>query len=289
MRRQAGPAPGPRSCEVCGGPVGPVVLGPEDVLGRCGSCGHLHRDLASCPAGHRDLAYGGDPALDRARIALTHRALTAGSSPRSVFEVGFGSGALLRRFVDRGAVVGGVDPGQLDVAVDPVVAAVGRLWTGSVESLPDGWFEADLVVAVHVLEHVEDPVSTLRRAAAVVARGGRVVVLTPAGDSWGLRVHGRSWWMLEDPTHVRLFTAQSLRLAAEAAGLRPLRVDRLIGDSLTTDAASVARRLGAGGPRGALGHRAVLGGAVATVPAVLAMRAAAPRSRTTLRLVAEPA
>jgi len=287
MHRQARSGRGARTCEVCGGGLVPLRLGPADVLDRCRECGHLHRDLGSCPAGHRDLAYGGDPGLDRARLALTHRALTSGTAPRSVFEVGYGSGALLRRFVDRGAAVGGVDPGQLGVEVDPMVRKVGRLWNGSVESLPEGWFEADLVVAVHVLEHVEDPVSTLRRAASALAPGGRLVVITPAGDSWGLRAHGRSWWMLEDPTHVRFFTAASLRLAAEAAGLRPMRVDRLVVDSLATDAASLARRAGAGGPGGALAHRAVLGAAVASAPVVLGVRALAPRTRSTMRLVAE--
>jgi SAM-dependent methyltransferase len=289
MRRQVPPGHGSRACEICGGTLDPLRLGPADVLDRCRECGHVHRDLTACPAGHRDFAYGGDPGLDRARLALTHRALVAGGPPRSVFEIGYGSGALLRRFVDRGAEVGGVDPDQLGVEVDPVVRAVGRLWAGSVESLPDGWFEADLVVAVHVLEHVEDPVSTLRRASALLAPGGRVVVVTPAGDSWGLRAHGSAWWMLEDPTHVRFFTSASLRRAAESAGLRPVAVDRLVVDSLSTDAASMARRFGVGGPGGALAHRSVLGAAVATAPVVLGVRALAPRTRSTLRLVAERA
>lgn len=267
----------------------PFVLGPTDVLDRCVACGHLHRDLGSCPAGHRDLAYGGDPGLDRVRLALTHHALSGRTAPRSVFEVGFGSGALLRRFLDDGALVGGVDPDQLAVAVDPQVRAAGRLWTGTVESLPDGWFEADLVVGVHVLEHVVDPRATLGKAATMLRPGGRAVFLTPAGDSWGPRTHGPSWWMLEDPTHVRFFSERSLLRAAEAAGLTRCRVDRVVVDSLSVDAASLARRRGVRDPGGVLARRSVRAAALASAPAVLALRALAPRARATLRLTAHAA
>lgn len=273
-------------CEVCGAASAPRPLERGDVLDECTACGHLRRDLGRCPARHRDLAYGGDPGLDRIRLALTHRALVEGGQPGSVFEIGYGAGALLRRFLDAGARVGGVDPGQLGVEVDQEVLREGRLWTGGVETVPDGWFAADLVAGVHVIEHVPDPLATLRTAASLLAPGGRAVLVTPAADSWGLARYGSSWWMLEDPTHVRFFTARSLELAARRAGFTRVRVDRLLLDSLSVDVASVARRRGVGGSRGSLSSRGVLAAAAVTAPAVLGLRALRPRTRPTLRLTA---
>lgn len=245
------------------------------------------RSTTECPASHRDATYGGDPALDRARLALTHRVLLAGRHPRSVFEIGFGSGALLRRFHASGADIGGVDPHHLGVQVDPVVQSVASLWHGTLEDVPVGAFMADLVVGVHVIEHMEDPLNALRTAVMFLNDGGRLVLLTPAGDSWGPRVFGSAWWMLEDPTHVRFFTEQSLRAAAHLAGLVNIEVDRLIVDSISVDVASTARVLSTPGPEGVLARPYVKAAAVASIPAVLGVRTLLPRSRATLRLTAE--
>lgn len=286
MHEDAAVGRGGRACEVCGTTTVPLPVGPGDVLDACPTCGHLHRDLVRCPARHRDLAYGGDPGLDRVRLALTHRALVEDGAPASVFEIGFGAGALLRRFLDAGARVGGADPDQLGVAVDPEVARHGRLWSGGVETVPDDFFTADLVAGVHVVEHVPDPLGTLRTARSLLAPGGRAVFVTPAADSSGLDRYGASWWMLEDPTHVRFFTARSLEKAARRAGFTRVRVDRLLLDSLSVDVASLGRRYGVGGGRGALSSRALLAAAAVTAPVVVGVRALAPRSRAALRLTA---
>ena len=280
--------PGDR-CEICAAPVAERRLRGrgDNVLLECTECGHLHRDLLAAPAGHRDAAYGGEATLDRARLRLTHRLLTRDGHPSSVFEIGFGSGALLRMFLDGGARVGGVDPDQLRVGLDPVVERAGDLRRGRVEDLPEGTVDADLVVGIHVLEHVDDPARTLEAALRVTRPGGRAVFLTPGGDSLGPELHGAAWWMLEDPTHVRFFTADSLERAARAAGWSHVRVDRPVLDSLATDAASLARRLpGRERAGGVLSSRAALAGAALSAPVAAVARLAVPRLRPTLRLTA---
>lgn len=273
-------------CEICGGRTASWDLKGGGSLDRCGECGHLRRTLESAPANHRDAAYGGDPAMDRVRTALTHRGLCRGGPPTSVFEIGYGSGALLRRFYEGGARIAGVDPDQLGIGVDEVVRAHANLWQGTIEDVPAGAFAADLVTGVHVLEHVDDPIRTLERSASLLTPGGRVVFLTPAGDSWGPTTFGSAWWMLEDPTHVRFFTAASLGRAARRAGLSDIRVDRLVIDSLSVDVASTVRALRPPGPDGALASGRVRALALASAPAVAAARLLLPRTRATLRLSA---
>lgn len=275
------------SCEICAGDLVSVDLSRGGRVFSCDRCGHIIRSLEQCPANHRSEAYGGDPALDRGRLALTYRALTARGTPESVFEIGYGSGALLRRFADAEAAIGGVDPDQLGVGVDPEVVRRGSLWHGTMEDVPDGAFRADLVYGVHVIEHVADPMRAIRKASTLLKDGGRLVLLTPAADSWGLSTFGSAWWMLEDPTHVRFFTRASLGEAARRAGFANIRVDRLILDSLTVDAASVARMVRPPGPAGALASRTVMAAGLATAPIVAAMRLVSPRTRPTLRLTAQ--
>lgn len=277
-------------CEVCGAPTASWVLDADNHLIRCTACGHLTRDLTEAPAHHRAAAYGGEPHLDRMRLLLTHRLLQRASphKPASVFEIGYGSGQLLRAFADDGARVGGADPDQLEVAVDPVVAAGDGLHPVAVEDLDEDVVEhtaADLVFGVHVVEHVRDPARTMQVAARLASPGGTLAFLTPAGDSDGLHRWGSAWWMLEDPTHVRFFTADSLTRLAHSAGLQDVQVHRPLLDSLVTDAASAARRRGTG-PAGALADRTVLARAALSAPWVLTRRTVQPRSRPSLLLVA---
>jgi SAM-dependent methyltransferase len=279
----------PRQCEICGAETGPWSLRMGGRLDQCFTCGHLRRSLIDAPANHRDAAYGGDPSLDAVRTRLTHRWLRAAGRPASVFEIGYGSGALLRRFHDDGAAISGVDPDQLAVGLDPVVSQHARLWTCAIEEVPDGAVTADLVVGVHVIEHVTDPVVTMAKAASMLSESGTLVLLTPAGDSWGPRAFGSAWWMLEDPTHVRFFSAVSLRRLAHDAGLVDVRVDRLVLDSLSVDVASAVRTWRPPGPAGALASPAVRAATLAAAPVVAGLRLAAPRTRPTLRLTARRA
>lgn len=287
MPSRGSPDQTPGLCEICGDDTGAWHLLNGGRLDQCRSCGHVTRSLRDCPANHRADAYGGDPALDRTRLMLTYRALAARGVPDSVFEIGYGDGALLRRFLEAGARIGGVDPGQLGATVDAEVLRRGTLWQGVMEDLPDGSYQADLVYGVHVIEHVTDPMRTMRKASTLLKEGGRLTLLTPAADSWGLRTFGAAWWMLEDPTHVRFFTESSLALAARSAGFGSIRVERLVMDSLTCDVASAARLLRTTGSAGVLADRGVMGVAVATAPLVAVLRLAWPRSRATLRLTAE--
>lgn len=273
---------------MCGNTVRGEAVRGGCVIERCERCGHLLRDLGRCPADHRDLAYGGEPTLDRIRLDLTYRELTReGGVPGRVFEIGYGAGSMLRRFHDAGARVAGVDPDQLHVDVDPVVRAEGDLRVGGIEDADGLSGEQDLVYGIHVLEHVADPHRALAASRTLLRPGGRASFLTPAGDSAGLDRYGAAWWMLEDPTHVRFFSADSLARAARAAGYVDIEVRRLLLDSLSVDAASLARAIRPGPrPRGVLGSRAVLGGAVASLPVVLGQRLLRPRHRPTLQLLA---
>ena len=275
-------------CTVCGAATEPWRLDRRSSVDRCPDCGTVHRDLARAPAGARSPAYGGDPGLDRWRLAVTYRRLRrlvpAGAR---VFEVGFGTGALLRRFLDDGAAVAGTDPGLLHLDVDPQVAAHGDLRGGPLEEVAPGEGH-DLVLGVHVVEHVADPSAFARACHDLLRPGGRLVLVTPAADSTGATLYRGRWWMWEDPTHVRLLTPRSARRLLEDAGLVDVRVRRLVLDSLGADAASWARalvwrRLPAAGVLSSPLVRLLV---LVTAPVVVAVRLAVPGTRAAMEICA---
>jgi hypothetical protein len=80
----------------------------------------------------------------------------------------------------------------------------------------------------------------------VLARGGRFVAITPNAGALGHRKFGRAWRGLEPPRHVQVFGATSLRRAAEAAGLKTLRLET--GARMAAVIHAASRALAAGTP-----------------------------------------
>jgi hypothetical protein len=80
----------------------------------------------------------------------------------------------------------------------------------------DGRF--DLIMFNHSLEHVADQVGMLRTARLRLADGGRVLVRVPVlGLAWD--VYGVDWIQLDPPRHFVIHSEDSMRRAAQAAGL----------------------------------------------------------------------
>lgn len=82
----------------------------------------------------------------------------------------------------------------------------------------------DLVRMGHVIEHVTDPLATLRRALEVLRPGGVLYGETPNVDCWDFRLFGRYWGALHFPRHITLFSERTLRRALEATGFSAVEI-----------------------------------------------------------------
>lgn len=135
----------------------------------------------------------------------------------TLLDVGCGSGAFLQRMRDAGWQVTGTEP-------DPNAAARLRERLGfpvfsrieEVESRVDRF---DLITLSHVIEHVPDPLATLRQLAALLTPNGQLMVTTPNVKGLGARLFGPAWRGLEPPRHFNVFSPQSLAEAVRSAGL----------------------------------------------------------------------
>jgi len=139
---------------------------------------------------------------------------------KRVLEVGVGSGVLLAELRERGYECLGVEP-------DEKTAAWTQEQTG-VEIRPglfpmEGLPPVDLFLAFDVLEHSRDPVAFLTAAAELLPPGGRAIIQTPIDRDRSEPPFGKeSKAVFDDVEHCYVFTDESMRRLAQAAGLEAL-------------------------------------------------------------------
>ncbi len=82
----------------------------------------------------------------------------------------------------------------------------------------DGSF--DVIMFHHSLEHVRDPLATLRAAIARLRPRGRILVRTPIAGSWFWERYGADWWELDPPRHLVILSHQGVHALADRLGLQ---------------------------------------------------------------------
>lgn len=153
-----------------------------------------------------------------------------------LLEVGCGSGGMLKNFADLGWRVAGID-------FDPVAVAACqskglRVELGTLEAQLYSRSSFDAVVMSHVIEHVHDPIALLSECRRILAPGGKLSLVTPHIDAFGHRLFRSSWFCLDPPRHLHLFSVKSLHTALREAGFTRLRIFTTMRDASETFIAS---------------------------------------------------
>ena len=196
---------------------------------RCDDCGLIRLDprpsdaelFAAYPADYHAYVEPGSALtrfLQRLNDRVAARSLSALLPAQGVvLDVGCGPGRLLA------ALGAGGSHRLLGVETDERAAAAARgrgveVFVGELCDAPFASGSVDLVVLRHVLEHVRDPVATLRAAFAVLRPGGLVLGEVPNHRSFDAWLFGKHWGGAHAPRHLFHFTPQSLAQLLGAAG-----------------------------------------------------------------------
>jgi len=76
----------------------------------------------------------------------------------------------------------------------------------------------DFIVALHVIEHVQNLNETFREIRRVLKPGGYVYIVLPCISHFKARLAGRRWHYIGPPGHLWYFTTQSMRVFLEQRG-----------------------------------------------------------------------
>jgi 2-polyprenyl-3-methyl-5-hydroxy-6-metoxy-1,4-benzoquinol methylase len=186
--------------------------------------------------------YSADIDLDN--LNSSHALAILGVEPGStVLDIGAADGSVARRLVERGCRVVGI---ELDrTAARAAEEACERLIIGDVEALDlaevlEG-ATFDLVLMLDVLEHLRDPVATLKAAAGRLGQGGRMIVSVPNVTHAAVRLQllsGRFQYTdtgLLDRTHLHFFDRPALERMLAQAGLTILERMRTVAGLTDTE------------------------------------------------------
>lgn len=137
--------------------------------------------------------------------------------PGRLLEIGPGTGNFLGEMKKKGWAVEGV---EIDEEAAKAAAKKHNITihTGDLVAVkyPVGSF--DLIVMIHLVEHLYDQKELFNECYRLLAPGGKILVVTPNINSWGHRTFGRNWRGLEPPRHIHLFSQQTLKQCAQSCG-----------------------------------------------------------------------
>ncbi len=249
------------SCPVCEGTrVDPFLknLATGLPLGRCSRCGHRFAwpmPSAESLAALYDPAYFAGKDLYARRVEELHAAgKPLPSEPiyedcfrwlasvdgerwenergedRTALDIGCASGACLIALRNRGWAVRGQDIGgdykayyeKLGIPYEQT--AVDKL------SLEEA--SLDLCTMLHVVEHLAELAATLKQMARWLKPGGRLLVMTPIGDTVVAWLGGKPWYFMSE--HVQFFTLGSLLELGRRCGLKVLYWRTRVGAEVET-------------------------------------------------------
>ncbi|WP_181883700.1 class I SAM-dependent methyltransferase [Sphingorhabdus pulchriflava] len=137
-------------------------------------------------------------------------------------EIGFGNAQTLLQMRELGWEVEGVEFDEMCIRKARALGFNVKQGDFESQDYPDGSMNA--VVGSHVIEHVPDPGKLMATIYNKLQPGGRMVLVTPNGASWGCRLMGAYWRGLEVPRHLTIQTPSSLIRHARRAGFKKIEL-----------------------------------------------------------------
>lgn len=142
--------------------------------------------------------------------------------PGRMLEIGCASGSFLHQMAQRGWQVEGIE--YAETAAQSARALGYAVDTGALETVAKPVDSYDLIVGWMVLEHLHQPVESLRKLASWARRDGLLVVSVPNVGSAESQIFGPRWYALQLPTHLFHYDTQTISTVLLAGGWRVVRI-----------------------------------------------------------------
>lgn len=143
-------------------------------------------------------------------------------APGMAFEMGCGDGLMLNTLRKQGWQVFGNE--RTLAAADFACHKLNLpIYVGEIDALC-GVPTADLIILFQVLEHLKDPLTTLRQLNQLIKPNGKLIIAVPNFGGWQSRFGGEKWFHLDVPRHTFHFSLPSLEFCLRKSGFEITQV-----------------------------------------------------------------
>jgi len=158
-------------------------------------------------------------------------------SPGVVFEMGCGDGIMLNSLRMYGWQVFGNERilGAAHFARHQLNVPI---FVGGLDALSPTPI-ADLIILFQVLEHLEDPLKTLKQLNPLLKPAGKLIIGVPNFGGWQAKFGGAKWLHLDVPRHLFHFSPQSFHNALMKSGLPKTQVAINLSNTIHMDGLKV--------------------------------------------------
>jgi len=253
------------NCPICGAISSPLFYAGEHRIFQCGACfvgfvyptptesyladfySRFHKVLEQ--GGGYELREGRMSADFPAKIEKIRKHLPLASA--TILDVGCGKGYFVKNCLDMDIKAEGID--LSDTAINYAQNVLGvKAVCGKIEDIADQMGMYDAVTFWATIEHLPDPVRTLKSIHKVLKPGGLLFLDTGIGHDWlDKLLPGVNQWY-DPPQHLFVFSADSIQIALATAGFVTEDIDNCFERSTIRRVIRIMR-----GGAAALGLRAV--------------------------------
>ena len=97
---------------------------------------------------------------------------------------------------------------EISAFASRIASKYGKIHNDVLETYSEKNF--DVIIMNHVIEHIVDPIPTLEKIISMLNHDGMFIIGTPDFDCAAARRYGDNFRLLDDPTHVSLFSLDSM-------------------------------------------------------------------------------
>lgn len=143
-----------------------------------------------------------------------------------ILDIGCGTGVISGEFKHSNVFTTGIEPSQIacDLAENRLDSVLCGFYENFTNEFDDASF--DVIIAFHVIEHVQDPNNFLDEISRLLKPGGFAVISTPDFEGPMAKKYGKNFRLYNDPTHISLFGMTGLIKSIEVRNLSVVKIDQ---------------------------------------------------------------